>query len=39
MQGDANFTLYQEGFTANEFIKVLEKKVIWDKSTKAILTQ
>jgi len=39
MQGDANFTLYPEGFTANEFIQVLEKKVIWDKSTKAILTQ
>jgi hypothetical protein len=39
MQGDANFTLYSDGFTANDFIHVLEEKVIWDKSTKAILIQ
>ncbi|MEH6595697.1 MAG: NERD domain-containing protein [Colwellia polaris] len=39
MQGDENFTLYPEGFTANEFIQILENKVIWDKSSKVILTQ
>jgi hypothetical protein len=39
LQGDANFTLYPDGFTANDFIQVLEKKVIWDRSTKTILAQ
>jgi hypothetical protein len=39
MQGDANFTLYPDGFTADDFIQVLEKKEIWDTSTKTILTK
>ena len=33
MQGDPDFTLYPEGFTANDFIQVVENKVIWDIST------
>lgn len=37
MQGDTNFTLYPNGFTTNNFIDVLEKQAIWNKSIKPIM--
>lgn len=32
LQGEPNFTLYPDGFTANGFIQVVEDKVIWNLS-------
>jgi hypothetical protein len=29
MQGDPNFTLYPEGFTAKNFLSVIEQEKIW----------
>ena len=38
MQGDANFTLYPDEFTANTFIQVIENQSVWDIASKTIFT-
>jgi len=38
MQGDANFTLYPEGFTAKKFLSVIEQQQVWQLNRQSNLT-
>jgi hypothetical protein len=38
MQGEADFTLYPDEFTANAFMQVIENQSVWDIASKTIST-